>query len=1171
MMFWMSLFMKICEERSSKISHRSASCGKSNRVGSVNRINGIRQDFDSDSILDSEPVGRRDDVSKIVKMLSSLSNQHEISVFSIVGMPGIGKTTLARLVSKEVKENKIFDVVIWVCVSVDFSHLKILGGMLESLDRSAGGMTNIDAILQNLQKELKDKSFLLILDDVWSEDCQKWHELKSRLSKINNNTGESSLQKKDKANAIVVTTRSQNVASIMGTSPDHRHHLEKLSAEECWSIVKKRACGNQGVSMSADLENIGRSIAENCGGVPLLASVLGGTMGFTRDKEDWLAIKDSDVWNLENNDEVLPKLKLSFDNLPFCLKECFAYCSVFPKDHVFEKDQLIQLWMAQGFLHSVEGGGSAELEVIGDEFFNGLLSNSLFQDVERDTCGHIKTCKMHDLVHDLANLVSKSEIFASSGAHISDHIRHVSVAFDGESVPEISKDVARKLRSLFSKVNVFNDVLKGFKSLRVLNLCDAMINDLPSFLSRFKHLRFLEMLPKRMENLVSLRHIYFNDKKLMPVQIGCLTSLRILPLFVVGKEIGYQIKELGSLNHLRGELKICNLEYVKDKDESKGAKLHEKTNVFKLTYEWSSESSEIDEEVATSSGVTWSYNSFNFDEEVFDDLRSYSSDRSFRRVKLLQDDLAELNSSQSHPNLEWTCASEGFNHDQVLEGLKPSQNLKSLSIRNFRGNKFPSWVWRSIHSGGDSFLLDNLVELDLFNCTNCARLPTLGKLRNLKILEIKRMNNVRSIGREFYCDSVNGRVYEVLFPALKKLTIEGMETLDIWIDPTIDGRAIRDKTFMLQWKRLADVVFPCLEELSVGLCPQLMMVPMMGALPSLQTLRIYFCNKLKGIADGLSASTSLKKIDIQACPNLYSIPAIDRLSSLTELKLKKCRQLSSLSIGISKCTTLEILSIHDCRIDIGFQSIKKLSSLRILVLNKCQGLSFLPGGLEFCYSLEQLDIVANFNLKFFPEDLKHLRSLRFLNITICPKLKAIQEECLGCFSSLKVLTIGGFNERLNEFPGLSSIHHLHASLDCLLLLGWKRLKSLPDQIQHLTALKRLEIWSFDGVEALPDWLGNISSLQSLKIHQCKNLMHLPSRKAMRQLTKLNRLFIHNCPKLSERCAEQTGSEWTKISHIPQVIIKNDDVSHTPQVRINDDNTLLNRYLNDIEGLKSVEN
>ncbi|XVF29622.1 hypothetical protein REPUB_Repub15cG0137800 [Reevesia pubescens] len=1174
--FMMANKVKKINKSLDKIKNEGIVLGLNNRVGAVGRIIEFSQDSETDSFLDSEPVGRKDDVSKIVNMLSTLRNQHEISVISIVGMAGLGKTTLAKSACKEVKEKNMFDVVIWVRVSDNFSHRKILGGMLEYLDRSAGGMSNIDAILQNLQKELRNKSFLLVLDDVWSEDCQKWCELKNRLSKLNDDVKELSPQQKANANAIVVTTRSQNVASIMETSPHHRHHLGKLSAEECWSIIKERAFGDKGALISSDLEDIGRVIAEKCGGLPLLARVLGGTLGSNCGKEEWLKIKNSDVWDVENNDKVLLKLKLSFDNLPFCLKQCFAYCSIFPKGHLIEKDQLIQLWMAQDFLHSFEEfywhvRNAVSLEEIGDKCFNSLLASSLFQEVERDSCGNIKTCKMHDVVHDLALFVSKPEVFTSQLTNdISAHVRHLNVGYNEEFVPKISKDVARKLRSLFSKVNIFNDMLRNFRSLRVLNFCEAMIKHLPAFLGRFKHLRYLDvsgtsitelpqsvdrlynlqtlrfmhcrslqMLPKRIRNLVNLRHIYFNDEKLMPVQIGCLLNLQTLPLFVVSRENGCQMQELEYLN-LRGELKICKLEHVKDGEEARGANLEKKMNLYKLIYEWSSERESLeDDEEAETSDAKWSYKSFNYDEEVLEELQSYSSDQSFSHdeVSTDSDEREGFNHDEELPESlepgpnEWSYSSKMLNDDEVLEGLEPHRYLKSLSIRNFRGEKFPSWFLRSVYHDGleYSFLLDNLVELNLFNCMNCKSLPsTLGKLHNLKILEIKKMNSVKNIDSGFYSDaSPNDGAYEVettLFPALKQLTLDGMESLEEWWEPSESSPT---------------VVFPCLEDLTIGCCPKLEKVPMRAELSSLQTLTIYSCNQLSSIDRQSALPTDLRKISIQGCPNLRSIPSIRWGSFLKEIKLKNCGGLARLPEGLTDCISLENLVIRDCSNLKYLPSMELLSSLRILVLKKCDRLKRLPDGLGFCTSLEQLDILTNFNLKVLPGDLRELCSLRFLNITICPNLKTFP-DCLGYFSNLKVLTIGGFSEKLQEFPGLSSICMLRASLDCLLLLGWKTLRSLPNQLQCLTALKRLEIWSFERVEALPDWLGHISSLQSLKIHQCENLKYLPSIRAMQQLTQLKRLFIHNCPELRRRCAKESDPEWSKISHIPEVIIKNDD-------------------------------
>ncbi|PRQ18323.1 hypothetical protein RchiOBHm_Chr7g0204711 [Rosa chinensis] len=125
--------------------------------------------------------------------------------------------------------------------------------------------------------------------------------------------------------------------------------------------------------------------------------------------DEWQSILDSGIWDLpEEETRILMILKLSFDELKSpLLKQCFAYCSMFTKDFEFEKDDLIQLWMAQGWLHPSPNQNNLEMEDKGNEYFNILLQNSFFQDVRRDNYGDIITCKMHDLVHDLAERVSK--------------------------------------------------------------------------------------------------------------------------------------------------------------------------------------------------------------------------------------------------------------------------------------------------------------------------------------------------------------------------------------------------------------------------------------------------------------------------------------------------------------------------------------------------------------------------------------------------------------------------------------------------------------------------------------------------------------------------------------------------------------------------------------------
>ncbi|XP_052483636.1 disease resistance protein RGA2-like isoform X1 [Gossypium raimondii] len=332
-------------------------------------------------------------------------------------------------------------------------------------------------------------------------------------------------------------------------------------------------------------------------------------MSKERSRRTWLEIKKSGVWG--SADSVLKVeslLKLSFDRLPSpSLKKCFAYCAMFPKDYCFETEELKQLWMAEGFL-----GSPMAMVDIGDKYLNGLLSNSLFQDVEKDKFGNILTFKMHDSVHDLSLSVSKFDtLFFQENSSLTSkecsHIRHLNVGCDGESLPEILTAVAPKLYSLFSEIDVFKKLSKSFTRLRVLKFVGAAnICELPDSLGELKHLRYLdiswtsiEALPKsttklynlqtlrllgllrltfpdELEKLISLKHLYFNRKELQPVNIGNLTWLQTLPIFIVGSERGCSIKELGSLNELCGELEIHHLEGVRDKQEASGANLHRK-------------------------------------------------------------------------------------------------------------------------------------------------------------------------------------------------------------------------------------------------------------------------------------------------------------------------------------------------------------------------------------------------------------------------------------------------------------------------------------------------------------------------------------------------------------------------------------------------------------------
>ncbi|KAK8275364.1 hypothetical protein V6Z11_D10G133900 [Gossypium hirsutum] len=971
----------------------------------------------TNSFLDSSRVvGREADVLKVVDLLISSATHQRLSIVSIVGMAGLGKTTLAKSVCNNGTIKNHFKKIIWVCVAENFDVRRILLEMLESLTRKPCEIKNGDVVLREIQKELKEKTFLLVLDDVWDEDIKNWLDLKGSLLGMNGS----------KQSCILVTSRSENVALVRESPPYHRHHLKMMIDEECWSIIRERAFGNS--SISPELEVIGRDIACKCGGVPLVATVIGGTMCNKWDKDEWVSFRDSSIWgSLEKNE-----------------------------DFRIQREELIQLWMAEGFLQRSKGSSQLAFEDIGSEYFNDLLSNSLLQDVEKDLYGRIISCKMHDLVHDLAQSISD--------------IKQQNVFDD-----------VKLWRSLFLNSS-FTFIGKDFKGLRVLKFGGADIVSLPDAIGKLKHLRYfdisrtriprlpksftqlylletlrllscemLKKLPEGMKNLVNLRHLYISHGRHVPIGIGCLIKR------------GTGIGELGFLVELGGELVIEGLENVIDKEEARGAKMWEKKKLHKLQYQY-----------------------------------------------------------------RWDNRREGYcNHDEeVLEGLEPHSNLESLSIERYKGEYYPSWLLGNFCGEPNTcFQLVNMVELRLLDCENVNNLPSLGQYPSLKFLEIGGLYRVRCIENEFYMNGCDKNKPIILFPALQNFVLRNMPKVEEWleVEPTIP-------------------VFPSLLVLEIVDCYNLSSIPRMSRFSSLETIIIQNCEELSwrdnelfpsslkelritdcwnlrfipsvegGISgEGLLASTCLTDVDISECPNLRSAPFNGQSQSLLSLRLRNCEELLEIGGGLSASTRLETLEIANCPIMISIPSLDGFSSLLELELNKCEALTSLPSGLSTCTSLWRLFIYNCNNLESIPEDVGQLRCLEELRICDCQSMKRLPEESLGCLTSLKRLELGPFSEELEEFPGLGSIHHLHSSLKELTLWGWDKACTLPNQLQHLTALERLLINDFNGLKVLPEWLGNLSSLRELSFDRCNNLEHEPSKEALQRLSNLQLFRIPDFP------------------------------------------------------------
>ncbi|CDP15890.1 unnamed protein product [Coffea canephora] len=808
-----------------------------------------KQDRSTDPFVDeSQTVGRGDEVSEIVSMLISSDYEKDLPVISIVGMGGQGKTTLAQMVLKNDSVVKHFDKTIWVCVSDDFKVERLLNEMLQSLERKSADTTNTEALVRKLQENLKGKSYLLVLDDVWNEDREKWDGMRRRLLAIGGGPG----------SKILATTRSDEVASAMQTSG--LHHLDILSDDHSWMLFEKLAFAAGGARKTQDLVDIGRKILKKCGGVPLAIKVIGGLLYSKKDASEWLNLENSEIWNESTNTEggVMSVLKLSYENLPsLSVKQCFASCSIFPKDANMRKESLIQIWMAQGLINDAKGGGHLQMEDIASDCFNVLLRSSLLQAGYKNSINGIRSCRMHDLVHDLSLRVSNNCFLNTENGMVVRIPPNLQTLYyigdDGimlEDILERSKYLSVLKVDCWDVTHLPNAV-GNMKHLRHLDMSQTRIAALPDSITKLYNLmtlkvRYLLKIPKKFSNLINLRHLEFSSgfgdghRCLFP-GIGQLANLRTLPHFRVSQDKGCQLEELEHLRNLRGELKIFGLENVSSFESAAKAKLSEKSSIQSLTLEWDGTKEDCDDD----------------------------------------------------------------NINSVMEGLQPHPDLKSLAINRFEGSRFPPWMVAKDHV---TVLLRNLVHLRLEKLARCEQVPSLGDLPCLESLEMVSLHNVKRIGAEFY----DGKPV-TLFPKLSSFALCGMKSLEEWSDAMVFPN-LRDLRIS-GLPKLA--VLPDMEnltsvtELRIWECRSLACLRNLNSLTSLESLSIDDCPALLDASLDMKNPQSLRELTISGCDKLN--PSLsNNLVSLEHLELRGWPKITSLPDQIQHLSNLRTLLLCNC-------------------------------------------------------------------------------------------------------------------------------------------------------------------------------------------------------------------------------------------------------------------
>ncbi|XP_062117674.1 putative disease resistance RPP13-like protein 1 [Humulus lupulus] len=789
------------------------------------------------SIDDYEFYGR-DDEKKILKetLMSDEVGSEKICVIPIVGLGGIGKTTLAQAAYNDDEVNKHFELKAWVCVSDEFDVCKVTKIVHEAITRDACDVESLNVMQEKIQQRLKEKKFLVILDDVWCEQYDFWDKMRM-VFKVG-----------AQGSKIIVTTRSRKVASIMGTTKVR--HLNELNEEACLKLFVKVVSRNEEFTTESDLERIGKEIVKKCKGLPLAVKALASLLCFT-DVKQWERIAKSDIFDLPvGGENILPALTLSYYYLPLYLKRCFVYCSMFPKDYAFTKDELVSLWMVDNLLE--HSSGNMTRKEVGYEYFNDLVSRSFFQPLS--STYKSEHFVMHDLMVDLANFVSRKKFIhiernKSCEIGLIKHTRHI--AIDGkndfhELFKSISETISlRTFLPLVSSLYEMNKIeqyvledLSKLKRLRFLSLKGYIhVNELPNSIGELRHLRYLDVsytsikeLPKSfclLYNLQTIKILGCKDLTKLPKTFHHLVNLRYLDI---------DCPKLSTFPPL-GQLPALETLWIENCDaiETVGLEFYGTTSTPFVSLETL-------EFRGMSNWKEWSMPKPNA--EAFPKLKSLVIS---------------------------VCPSLGGDLPYLLPSLTELRIFKCPEL----GSSLP--------------MMPNVNEVSIHQCAKLAGFKSCNGVQNFDQRCVPA--NLRNLFIS-HCDNIEFLPpYE--YESLQQLSIENFsssfELLHIGSFPNIRKVEIQNCEYVESFSQFNSPI-NSISTLSIHRCPNFTLLPDSNLhCPILTQMELSDCSKLRFLPEKLpTLLPSLQELVIYDCPELESLPRFGLPLSLRELTIKDC-------------------------------------------------------------------------------------------------------------------------------------------------------------------------------------------------------------------------------------------------------------------------------------------
>ncbi|KAD7117463.1 hypothetical protein E3N88_04731 [Mikania micrantha] len=509
-------------------SSRSIDSLKSQKQTAFAGTSRTRYPLGKKKVLEETVVGLIRDAELIRDKL--VEDQKQLDVVSIVGMGGLGKTTLATKVFNDPFVVYHFHIRAWVTISQTYETHDLLIQLLASVCPDFDSV-NASALRlrEKLHKSLIGKRYLIVVDDIWS--IKAWDNLK--LFFPNNNKG----------SRVLLTSRLYEV-SLHAKSHGFVHQLELLTDEESCELLCKKVFHRDDFPIS--LIGPGKEIAKKCRGLPLAVVTIAGVLA----KEavstySWQRIAEC-VGSYIMSDQTgnVDILALSYDHLPLHLKNCFLYFGGFPEDHKFQAEKLIWLWMAEGF---IEEDGKRSLEEIGEDYLMELVDRNLVTVVDRKFNRAIKTCSVHDLLREFCLQRAQQEHFClkidnprSPFSSMGEYKPRRIFTYRVFGSNKFSHQPFRWVHSLLwfhnkSWINITNEYFCSYPLLMVLDLKKCQLQDFPLAIGLLVHLRYLAFwytkgFPSSICNLWSLQTIIFkiSERFRLPNTISNLVNLRHL-------------------------------------------------------------------------------------------------------------------------------------------------------------------------------------------------------------------------------------------------------------------------------------------------------------------------------------------------------------------------------------------------------------------------------------------------------------------------------------------------------------------------------------------------------------------------------------------------------------------------------------------------------------------